>query len=215
MNTYITDAIDISDTMIADTDITDTKDVTDTDITDTKDVTDTDITDTKDVTDTDITDTKDVTDTKPDKNSVTIKPINVLIVEDNRADIRLIEEIFKKGKLYINLQSVENGQEAIFYLKKENQYKYTEFPDLILLDLNMPVMNGFEFLENIKQDENFKHIPIIVMTVSKSDEDVLKSYNLHANAYIVKPVELNQFISAVQSIENFWLTIAKLPPKTI
>src|SRR3989304_10059151 len=139
MNTYITDAIDISDTMIADTDITDTKDVTDTDITDTKDVTDTDITDTKDVTDTDITDTKDVTDTKPDKNSVTIKPINVLIVEDNRADIRLIEEIFKKGKLYINLQSVENGQEAIFYLKKENQYKYTEFPDLILLDLNMPV----------------------------------------------------------------------------
>jgi CheY-like chemotaxis protein len=141
----------------------------------------------------------------------TIKPINVLIVEDNRADIRLIEEIFKKGKLYLNLQSVENGQEAMFFLKKEGKYKDVESPDLILLDLNMPIMNGHEFLDIVKQDESFKRIPIIVMTISKSDEDVLKSYNLHANAYIIKPVELNQFISTVQSIENFWLTIAKLP----
>lgn len=143
----------------------------------------------------------------------TIKPINVLIIDDNRADVRLVEEIFKKGKLYLNIQSVENGQEALSYLKKEDQYKDKECPDIILLDLNMPVMNGFEFLENIKKDERFKRIPIIVMTISKSDEDVLKSYNLHANAYIIKPVDLNQFICAIQSIENFWLTIAKLPSK--
>jgi CheY-like chemotaxis protein len=141
-----------------------------------------------------------------------IKPIVILIVEDNRADRRLVEDLLKKGKVLVDLNSAEDGEVAMAYLKKEGQYKDAKTPDLILLDLNMPKKNGFEVLEEMKSDENLKRIPVIVMTISKEDEDVLKSYNLHANAYIVKPVEINQFVEAVKSIENFWLTIVRLPP---
>ena len=153
-----------------------------------------------------------------DKNYINhdflIKPITVLIVEDNKADRRLIEDIIKKGKVLVDLNSVEDGEEAMAYIRKEGRYKNVETVDLILLDLNMPKKNGFEVLEEMKADENLKRIPVIVMTISKDDEDILKSYNLYANAYIIKPVEINQFVDAIKSIENFWLTIVRLPPRS-
>lgn len=135
-------------------------------------------------------------------------PITILIVDDNPADVRLVQEVFKEGKIYVNLKIAEDGEDATIYLRKKD-----ELPDLVLLDLNMPKKSGHELLTEMKEDDNLKHIPVIVMTVSKAEEDILKSYNLHANAYIVKPIELDQFISAVKSIENFWLTIVKLPHK--
>lgn len=144
---------------------------------------------------------------------ISLKPINILVVEDNSADVRLIREVFKEGRIHVNLIVAEDGEQAISYLRKEGKYKYIELPDLILLDLNMPKKSGHELLAEMKGDDNLKQIPVIVMTISKAEEDILKSYNLHANAYIVKPVELDQFIVAVKSIENFWLTIVKLPPR--
>ena len=141
-----------------------------------------------------------------------LKPVNILIVEDNRADIRLIEEAFKEGKLYIDLNVAEDGVEAMAYLRKEDNYKDVNSPDIILLDLNMPRKNGYEVLEEIKLDDNLKRIPVIIMTISKAEEDILKSYNLHANAYIVKPVDINQFTETIKSLEDFWFTIVKLPP---
>lgn len=142
-----------------------------------------------------------------------IMPIDILIVEDNRADIRLIQEILKKGKMVVNLHAVLDGMEAMEYLRKEGKYKDANLPDLILLDLNMPRKDGREVLEDIKSDDKLKTIPVIVMTISKAEEDILRSYRLHANAYIVKPIELNQFTNVVSSIEDFWLTIVKLPPR--
>lgn len=142
-----------------------------------------------------------------------IRPITVLIVEDNRADIRLVQEVLKEGKICIGLNIAEDGIEAMAYLRKEDKYKDADTPDVVLLDLNMPKKNGFEVLEEMKEDEYLRRIPVIVMTISKTEEDILKSYNLHANAYIVKPVELNQFVEAVRSIKDFWLTIVKLPSR--
>ncbi len=140
-----------------------------------------------------------------------IMPIDILIVDDNRADIRLVQEVLKKGKMMVNLNYVLDGMEAMDYLRKNDKYKDTNRPDLILLDLNMPRKDGREVLEEVKADEDLRSIPIIVMTISKAEEDILRSYNLHANAYIIKPIELNQFINTVRSIEDFWLTIVKLP----
>jgi chemotaxis family two-component system response regulator Rcp1 len=140
-----------------------------------------------------------------------LKPINLLIVDDYKADIRLTKEILKDAKLFLNINSVDDGVEAMDYLRKKHPYENTETPDLIILDLNMPRKTGHEVLQEMKEDENLKHIPVIVMTVSKSDEDILKSYNLYANAYIVKPISYNLFIDAVRSIESFWLTVVKLP----
>lgn len=139
--------------------------------------------------------------------------IEVLIVEDNPADVDLVIEAFKDGKLTINLVVAEDGAKAMAYLRKEGEYKSAIIPDLVLLDLNMPIKNGFEVLDEMKQDPLLRRIPVIIMTISKAEEDVLKSYDLHANAYIVKPVELNQFMSAIKSVENFWLAIVKLPPR--
>lgn len=141
-----------------------------------------------------------------------IMPIDILIIEDNRADIRLVQEVLKKGKIIINLHSALDGIEAMEHLRKEGKYKDAIRPDLILLDLNMPKKDGREVLEEIKSDKNLKSIPVVVMTISKAEEDILRSYNLHANAYIVKPIELKQFMDTIRSIENFWLTIVKLPP---
>jgi chemotaxis family two-component system response regulator Rcp1 len=142
----------------------------------------------------------------------TVTPVNILIVEDNRADIRLAQEILKKGKMVINLYAVLDGIEAMEYLRKENKYKDVSRPDIILLDLNMPKKDGREVLEEIKSDERLKSIPVIIMTISKSEEDILRSYNLHANAYIIKPIELDQFMKVIVSIEDFWFTVVKLPP---
>jgi CheY-like chemotaxis protein len=142
-----------------------------------------------------------------------ILPINILLVEDNPGDARLAKEALKESKLKNQLFIVEDGIEAIEFLMKKGHYKDVESPDLILLDLNLPRKDGREVLADIKSDDNLKHIPVVVLTTSKAEEDVLKSYNLHANCYITKPIDFNQFIEVIQSIENFWLTIVKLPRK--
>lgn len=139
-------------------------------------------------------------------------PIEILLVEDNSADVRLTEEALKEGKVLNNLSVVANGVEAIDFLRRKGKYTDSPHPDLILLDLNLPKKNGCEVLGEIKQDPDLKRIPVVVLTISESEEDIMKSYSLHANCYISKPVDLNQFIDVVKSVEDFWLTIVKLPP---
>ena len=143
----------------------------------------------------------------------TINPINILLVEDNPADVRLTREALKEEKIYNNLVVVEDGEEALAFLRKEGKYAKAVRPDLILLDLNLPKIDGREVLKEIKNDDKLKAIPVVVLTVSKSEEDVLKSYNLHANCYITKPVDLKQFVKVARSIQEFWFTIVKLPSK--
>ena len=142
-----------------------------------------------------------------------LKPITILLVEDNPADVRLTLEAFKEGKVNNNLHMVKNGEEAMDFLFKREPFTNSPVPDLILLDLNLPKMDGREVLKEIKNNENLKKIPVIVLTTSKAEEDILKSYNLHANCYITKPVELDDFIKVAKSIENFWLSVVKLPHK--
>lgn len=142
-----------------------------------------------------------------------INPIEILLVEDNPADVRLTREALIEEKLHNNLSVVNDGVEAIAFLRKEGKYANSIRPDLILLDLNLPKKDGREVLKEIKSDDNLKRIPVVVLTVSKAEEDILKSYNLHANCFIIKPIDLNQFSRVVKSIKDFWLTIVKLPPK--
>ena len=139
------------------------------------------------------------------------KPVEILLVEDNGADVRLTKEALKEGKVLNNLSVVANGVEAVDFLRRKGKYADSPRPDLILLDLNLPKKNGREVLGEIKQDPDFKRIPVVVLTISKSEEDIMKSYNLHANCYISKPVGLDKFLDVVKSIEDFWLTIVKLP----
>ncbi len=143
---------------------------------------------------------------------VTGKPIHILLVEDNPGDVRLTQEILKDAKVANKLHVVKDGVEALAFLRGAGKYAGSLPPDLILLDLNLPKKDGREVLSEIKADERLKRIPVVVLTVSKSEEDILKSYNLHANCYITKPVNLEQFVNVVRSIENFWLSIVKLPP---
>ena len=138
--------------------------------------------------------------------------IEILLVEDNPGDVRLTQEALKEGKVYNNLNVVEDGVEAMAYLRKEGKYVDAVVPDIILLDLNLPKMDGREVLAAIKDDKNIKRIPVVVLTTSKDDEDVLKVYDLHANCYITKPVDLDQFLNVVKSIKDFWFTVVKLPP---
>jgi len=140
-----------------------------------------------------------------------LKPIDILLVEDNPGDARLAKEALKDSKLKNNLFIVNDGEEAMKFLKKENPYEDVTRPDLILLDLNLPKKDGREVLKEIKTDENLKRIPVVILTMSKAEEDIFQTYNLHANCFITKPIDLDQFIKVVQSIENFWLTIVKLP----
>ncbi len=139
------------------------------------------------------------------------KPIEILLVEDNPGDIRLIQEAFKDAKIRNALNVVGDGVEAMAYLRKQGKYEKLSRPDIVLLDLNLPKKNGREVLKEVKSDEALKSIPVVVLTVSKADEDVIKSYNLHANAYITKPLDFNQFYKVVKIIEDFWLTVVKLP----
>ena len=139
--------------------------------------------------------------------------IEILLVEDNPADVRLTTEALKEEKIYNNLYVASDGVEAIAFLRREGKFVKAVRPDLILLDLNLPKKDGREVLEEIKNDDDLKTIPVVVLTVSKSEEDILKSYNLHANCYITKPVDLNQFMKVIRSVQEFWLTIVKLPPK--
>lgn len=138
-------------------------------------------------------------------------PIDILLVEDNAGDVRLTQEVLKGSKVRNNLIVANNGQEALNCLRKQGKYAGTSRPDLILLDLNLPVMDGREVLERIKDDQDLKRIPVVILTTSKAEEDILKTYNLHANCYVTKPVDLEQFVKVVKSLEDFWLAIVKLP----
>jgi CheY-like chemotaxis protein len=141
-----------------------------------------------------------------------VNPIEVLLVEDSPADVRLTREALKEEKMRINLNVVGDGVEAMQFLRREGKFAAAARPDLILLDLNLPKKDGREVLKEIKADEGLKRIPVVILTMSKSEEDVLKTYDLHANCYITKPLDLSQFSKVVKSIQDFWLTIVKLPP---
>ncbi|MDZ4765043.1 MAG: response regulator [Chloroflexota bacterium] len=139
--------------------------------------------------------------------------IEILLVEDNLGDVRLTREALKDMKLKNSLYVVADGVEALEFLRNEGKYDTAPRPDIILLDLNLPRKNGREVLEEIKQDDNLKRIPVVVLTTSEDESDILASYNLHANCYITKPVDMRRFIAIVQNIENFWFSIVKLPPE--
>jgi CheY-like chemotaxis protein len=137
--------------------------------------------------------------------------IQVLLVEDNPGDVRLTKEALKEGKLLNQLTVVGDGVEALSFLRKEGIYADAPQPELILLDLNLPKKDGREVLAEIKADPNLRRIPVVVLTTSSSEEDILKIYDLHANCYITKPVDLEQFMGVVKSIEDFWVSVVKLP----
>lgn len=139
------------------------------------------------------------------------KPIEILLVEDNPGDVRLTREALRDAKVHNNMVVASDGQEALAILKHEGQNAEAIRPDLILLDLNLPLMNGFEVLDAIKEDPELKRIPVVVLTTSQAEQDIVHSYNLHANAYVTKPVDLAQFVRVIKSIEDFWLEIVKLP----
>ncbi len=142
---------------------------------------------------------------------VRTRPINILLIEDNPGDVRLTQEAFKEGKMNIELSVTMDGVEAVKFLKKQEKYEDAVTPDLILLDLNLPKMDGREVLEVIKSDSILKRIPVVVLTTSNAEQDILKSYNLHVNCYINKPVDFDKFFDIIQKIEDFWLSIAVLP----
>ncbi len=139
------------------------------------------------------------------------QPIEILLVEDNPGDVRLTVEVLKDARVRNRMSMVNNGVAALEFLRRKGEYSNAPRPDLILLDLNLPKKDGREVLAEIKTDPNLKRIPVVVLTVSKDEEDILRSYDLYANCYITKPINLEQFITVVRSIEDFWLTIVKLP----
>ena len=141
------------------------------------------------------------------------RPIEILLVDDNPGDVRLTQEALREGKLRNNLTVAEDGEKALAILGRQDPYAYSPRPDLVLLDLNLPGRSGREVLAEIKDDPDLKRIPVVVLTTSKAEEDIVKSYDLHANAYITKPVDLDKFMHVVKSIESFWLTVVMLPPQ--
>ncbi len=144
---------------------------------------------------------------------IDVMPIEILLIEDNPGDVELTKIALEDSKISVNLNIVEDGVEAIAFLRREGKYANVPYPDIVLLDLNLPKKDGREVLAEIKADEKLKRIPVVVLTTSQAEEDVLKVYNLSANCYITKPVDFDQFVKIVQSIENFWFTIVKLPPE--
>ena len=140
-----------------------------------------------------------------------LKLVEILLIEDNPGDARLTREALKDGKVRNSLHIVYDGEEATDFLFKRNQYKNAPRPDLIILDLNLPKKNGQEVLAEIKADDSLKSIPVIILTISKQEQDIIRSYNLHANCFLIKPIDLNQFFEVIKSIEDFWLTLVKLP----
>jgi chemotaxis family two-component system response regulator Rcp1 len=139
--------------------------------------------------------------------------IDILLVEDNPGDVRLTMEALKEAKLLNTIEHVPDGVEALAYLRKEGKYREANRPDLILLDLNLPKKDGREVLAEVKNDPNLKRIPVVILTTSRAEQDILKAYNLHANCYITKPVDLDQFVRVAKSIDDFWFTMVKLPPE--
>ncbi len=146
-------------------------------------------------------------------NVETDRPIEILLVEDSPGDVRLTLEALKEGRVRNNVHVARDGVEAMAFLRREGHFSSKPRPDLVLLDLNMPKKDGREVLAEIKEDEELKLIPVVVLTTSSSEEDVLRSYGLHANCYITKPVDMDQFITVIRSLEEFWLAVVKLPPK--
>ena len=140
------------------------------------------------------------------------KPIEILLVEDNPGDVRLTQEALKENRVSNNLHVTSDGEQALAFLHQENSYAHVPRPDLILLDLNLPKKDGREVLGEIKSDETLRQIPVVVLTTSQAEEDISRAYELHANCYVTKPVDLEKFISVVRSIEDFWVTVVKLPP---
>jgi CheY-like chemotaxis protein len=140
------------------------------------------------------------------------RPIEILLVEDNPGDVNLTRIALADRAINVNLSVVTDGVEAIDFLNRQGQYQQSVHPDLILLDWNLPRKDGREVLLEIKADERLQRIPVVVLTTSQAEEDILRAYNLHANCYITKPLDFNQFVQIVQSIEDFWFTIVQLPP---
>ena len=143
-----------------------------------------------------------------------VVPIEVLLVEDDPGDILMTREAFEEHKVRNRLNVVSDGVEALAYLRREGKYAEAVRPDLVLLDLNLPRRDGREVLAEIKKDEDLHHIPVVVLTTSQADEDILCSYQLHANAYVTKPVDFDRFISVVRQIDDFFVSVVKLPPRT-
>ena len=141
------------------------------------------------------------------------RPVQILLVEDNPGDIRLTIEALNEGKVTNSLHVARDGAEALAFLRREGAYADTPRPDVILLDLNLPRMDGRDVLAAVKVDENLRRIPVVVLTTSEAEQDILKAYNLNANCYVTKPLDLDQFIRVIKTIEDFWLTIVKLPPR--
>jgi chemotaxis family two-component system response regulator Rcp1 len=141
------------------------------------------------------------------------RPVEILLVEDNAGDVRLAREGLRECKLLNNLSVASDGVKALAFLRREGEHAQAPRPDLIMLDLNLPRKDGREVLREIKEDEQLRRIPVVVLTTSKAEEDILKSYSLHANCYVTKPLAIEQFITVVQAIETFWFTIVKLPPR--
>ncbi|MFH1149205.1 MAG: response regulator [Actinomycetota bacterium] len=142
---------------------------------------------------------------------IEMRPVEILLVEDSPTDIDLTREGLEMGKLANNLSVVENGDDALAFLRRQGDYSGSKRPDLVLLDLNLPGKDGREVLEEIKTDEDLMTIPVVVLTSSKAEEDIARSYKLHANCYIAKPVNFSRFVEVVKGIEDFWFSIVKLP----
>lgn len=143
---------------------------------------------------------------------ISVDAIEILLVEDSPGDVRLTKEALKDSKLINNLSVVGDGVQAMAFLRKQGSYSESPRPDLILLDLNLPKKDGREVLQEIKSDPALLRIPVVILTTSSNEKDILTTYNLHANCYIAKPVDFSQFITVVKSIEHFWFSIVKLPP---
>ena len=141
------------------------------------------------------------------------RPIEVLLVEDDLGDVELTKEVMEDSKVKLNLNVVGDGEEAMKFLRKEGQYDMVIDPDLIILDLNMPRKDGREVLSDIKSDEKLRYIPVVILTTSEAEEDIIKTYSTGANCYVTKPIGLEQFSKVVKSIEDFWFTVVKLPPR--
>jgi two-component system, chemotaxis family, response regulator Rcp1 len=147
-----------------------------------------------------------------ESNRTSAQPLEVLLVEDSPGDVRLTQEALKDAKVHINLRVVRDGIDAMAFLIREGEYATVPRPDLILLDLNLPKKDGREVLKEIKENPELKSIPVVILTTSASEADILRSYLLHANCYITKPVNLDGFLTVVKSIDSFWLSVVKLPP---
>jgi len=141
------------------------------------------------------------------------EPVEILLAEDNPGDVKLTRKALEQGKIINNLHVVTDGVEAMAYLRQEGEYADRPRPDLVLLDLNMPRKDGREVLQDIKSDDDLRRIPVVVMTSSQAEEDIVQSYDLHANAYVTKPIDFDGFLDVVGSLEDFWLSVVKMPPE--